>query len=847
MLLLVLPIHIHSVICCILLVSFSLATMERIRNNKRKKDFNYFAVSNGYQIGIFTSWNEASKSVIGFSKNSYKGCDTLEEAFAPMRSAGIDDPPVLKHFSPDTGKLSKTPTDSDNVNNNSSKQNQATSPLPINPINAPSGSFSDSDLNLDLYFDANANFNCQQSKPVMVIDHEIDTVVKDLFVSSSHVHKSESDDEIVLSLTKSSNSKHSLDEIQDVSITDVKTISADTQHNDSVKVAQKSTSANSNLLIDVSQKPAIDSFDAAKPTTYYQSFVERTFDILNTIQLDLKSLKEDIKCQRDTTNSMIVNMAKMQEDHRIESKAFVDELKAVKEYLTHQIQPRVIVEDTSSVSPEGVDLKDKSFTCIENLVSSNEKQFSQLMDKCNAIQVDNDNLKLDLQNCLAEQTCLKDQISQNTVAMQQLILKSDMQCDKLQEASTTQQKILKGLDDHVVLSQQLILSCERQNENISKLQNEKSCNPQSHSKTSDMDDSSEKVSNSVQKVEDIKDDAEQAILYSHPLFMAHDEKSPNTNTIPTIKLPDSCSNVLIGDSNVQSLYKKRFDSSGSTEIRTFRNASFLKVCNILNSIDEPFLGVRKVAFCLGTVDCNRKYINFQQIIDDVDNLITIAKKVFPLASIYVVNIAPQLNPKTNSLIIDVNNKLRHHLRNSAVYFVKSDDLWRHVDDKGKPERRMLIGNTQLSSPAVDILLRPLKDLFIKQKQYGISKSNSNPIISSSSRVQMSAEQMLSSQTSHNARFPGNNDSTPIAHQAKLHSSETRSMNTNYVPSHHSYIPSMPRYVAPLHNPTQGSTPRMLGPSPPIDPFSMPVGMMFSFFDYIYKSSNSHNQSQPNQL
>ena len=206
MLLLVLPIHIHSVICCILLVSFSLATMERIRNNKRKKDFNYFAVSNGYQIGIFTSWNEASKSVIGFSKNSYKGCDTLEEAFALMRSAGIDDPPVLKHFSPDTGKLSKTPTDSDNVNNNSSKQNQATSPLPINPINAPSGSFSDSDLNLDLYFDANANFNCQQSKPVMVIDHEIDTVVKDLFVSSSHVHKSESDDEIVLSLTKSSNS-----------------------------------------------------------------------------------------------------------------------------------------------------------------------------------------------------------------------------------------------------------------------------------------------------------------------------------------------------------------------------------------------------------------------------------------------------------------------------------------------------------------------------------------------------------------------------------------------------------------------------------------------------------------
>ena len=371
-----------------------------------------------------------------------------------------------------------------------------------------------------------------------------------------------------------------------------------------------------------------------------------------------------------------------------------------------------------------------------------------------------------------------------------------------------------------------------------KLQSVKPTNPQTspNIKSSDAVDAYVKVSNSNQKFDDISDDAEQAILQSHPLFMAQDLKTSNISKLPTLKLPDTCSKVLIGDSNVQSLYKKKFDSSGQTEIRTLRNASYLKVCNILNSVEEPFLGVRKVAFCLGTVDCNRKYVNFQQIIDDVDNLITMAKKVFPSAIIYLVNVAPQMNPKTNNLIVDLNNKLKHHLRNTDVYFVKSDDLWRHVDDKGKPEKRMLIGNTQLSSPAVDILLHSLREIFTKPKQYGISKSNSNSIISSNATVTMSTEQSQHSQAKHDVTFSDKN------HPDSSHySNDIRHINTTPVPQpHHPYSHVN---AASLQNPSQSSTPRMFAHCPSPDPFSMPMGMMLSFFDYIYKSANSNNQSQ----
>lgn len=50
---------------------------------------NFYAVTYGREIGIFTSWTQASESVIGFGKSKYKGFTTYGEAVVAMESAGF--------------------------------------------------------------------------------------------------------------------------------------------------------------------------------------------------------------------------------------------------------------------------------------------------------------------------------------------------------------------------------------------------------------------------------------------------------------------------------------------------------------------------------------------------------------------------------------------------------------------------------------------------------------------------------------------------------------------------------------------------------------------------------------
>lgn len=65
--------------------------MARSKKSKRKKNSEkkYYAVSVGRRIGIFDTWNEASKSVTSFPKATHKSYDTLAAAQRAMDLAGI--------------------------------------------------------------------------------------------------------------------------------------------------------------------------------------------------------------------------------------------------------------------------------------------------------------------------------------------------------------------------------------------------------------------------------------------------------------------------------------------------------------------------------------------------------------------------------------------------------------------------------------------------------------------------------------------------------------------------------------------------------------------------------------
>ena len=60
----------------------------KMPNNRQK---NFYAVTHGKEIGIYTSWTQAGDSVIGFAKAKFKGFCTYSEAAACMSASGYSD------------------------------------------------------------------------------------------------------------------------------------------------------------------------------------------------------------------------------------------------------------------------------------------------------------------------------------------------------------------------------------------------------------------------------------------------------------------------------------------------------------------------------------------------------------------------------------------------------------------------------------------------------------------------------------------------------------------------------------------------------------------------------------
>ena len=56
-----------------------------------RQKFNFYAVTNGKEIGKYTSWTQAGDSVLGFAKAKFKGFCTYSEAAACMSSSGYSD------------------------------------------------------------------------------------------------------------------------------------------------------------------------------------------------------------------------------------------------------------------------------------------------------------------------------------------------------------------------------------------------------------------------------------------------------------------------------------------------------------------------------------------------------------------------------------------------------------------------------------------------------------------------------------------------------------------------------------------------------------------------------------
>ena len=70
-------------------------------------------------------------------------------------------------------------------------------------------------------------------------------------------------------------------------------------------------------------------------------------------------------------------------------------------------------------------------------------------------------------------------------------------------------------------------------------------------------------------------------------------QQPITPPKMNLKLPDTCSNVLLGDSNMRNIVRKKLDKTGKTEIRTFRGCNIESLTNIIDESSHTYPSVRR--------------------------------------------------------------------------------------------------------------------------------------------------------------------------------------------------------------------------------------------------------------
>lgn len=182
-----------------------------------------------------------------------------------------------------------------------------------------------------------------------------------------------------------------------------------------------------------------------------------------------------------------------------------------------------------------------------------------------------------------------------------------------------------------------------------------------------------------------------------------------------LKIPPTCKNLLLGDSNMKNIQRKRFDKSGQTEIRTFRGASIKTLDNIIKKCSQECPQVQKVSICIGTIDCTRNPITQEQVIEDYDRLIETTRRIFPAASICILSIPPQSIPEANKIINGVNNHLFKLARRHAIQYSSCLSLWNCVAPNGQIEKGILYDRLHLSERGLSYLLKNVSRFFFRHR------------------------------------------------------------------------------------------------------------------------------------
>ena len=353
-----------------------------------------------------------------------------------------------------------------------------------------------------------------------------------------------------------------------------------------------------------------------------------------------------------------------------------------------------------------------------NEVQSLSNKCDSISESQSKLQRDNDSMIFTQKSLNQSHNNLNDKLLQTQDTLNSFDTKFSEVLDKVRQLNDHQNHLIQehqtksGQHTNVASS----IGLNNPNDHIVHDQQEIEINKQVPQKTNSLNESFT-PSSTKDDGEDENNDLSDIIILDHPMIKKLEStRNNNHKKVPYLHLPDTCRNVILGDSNMRSVNKTRLDRTKVSDIRTYRGASVKTLTEIIASTESVFPNVERVSLCIGSIDCARRYLDCQHLIRDYENLIFEVKQVFPTAQIAIIAIPPQSQSDTNKMIMQVNQALKHLAKKLNVVFGQCDSLWMHVTKDGHVDNIILVDNIHLSPFGLGLLLRSVTSFLFGLKR-----------------------------------------------------------------------------------------------------------------------------------
>ena len=710
---------------------------------KVKGSIKYYAVFHGRQIGIFTNWGKTHPNVDRFPHANFKSYTNLRLAVAHMSAAGIVDPHLYGECPKDIShiQLSKE----EYVLNTSRILSVFHSEIE-HPLSEPNDT-----VVRNSQSDCDITFNFQHASSTCIIeDTSLKRVVSSHCLIDTNMSLSETNDNEEYSTT-GNQSEHTTTGTS--VIFDRETINP--------SIPKSSTCVNSKLT--TTTFPDKSECDTDKDTNLLiqtlQKLLENQQSIINQQEMHQLKLSVELQEIKDKVHSLQTENQKLNETI-FDMKICMDQI---------YTNDRTLHIDLRKITAEKNDLASSNAALAENIAqlkdaeSKLQEQLSTKAQEFNLLlKCTEQNDKSQLKPC-PEQTTYADKLKAKPKDLQSKVtlpnsdateVKKTLSLESLDSSFARKVFVQEVSGTHDLDDVQNQIDTERSAPTPSIKQCESLSSLDS---TTYFDDKHRKTS--------------QSRLYQN------DENVIRRNAL---KISRQCKNILIGDSNLKHVNRRRLDRSGNTEVRTFRGATVKVLTEIFKRCPVNYPEVEKVSISIGTNNCSRQMVDGEIIVAEMDGMIDVVKQIFPSAAICILSIPPQKKPAVNRYIRKVNKSLKSICENKGVIYKLCSSLWYYVNNDGLVDEGILVDQVHLTEFGLGLLLQNVTYFFFGpprlRNHYRSNKNDTRPRRQDSTNL-IDTEQNESSSYS---QLPQSSIETDTEHelhddytQTKKHSSQDK--------------------------------------------------------------------------